>query len=75
MPALNGFKTRLDPRRFNGAIFQDYEVCSQKHGARTKIGFAYALDEAFHEAQSDSITKIEKGITAQLLVLNENIAD
>ena len=76
MPALNGFKTRLDPRRFNGAIFLGLRgVVVKSHGGTDEVGFAYALDEAFHEAQSDSITKIEKGITAQLLVLNENIAN
>ena len=66
-PAIQGFKTRLDPRRFNGAIFLGLRgIVVKSHGGTDAIGFAYALEEAYHEAQSNSLSKIEQGISTQL---------
>ncbi|MDK4683751.1 phosphate acyltransferase PlsX [Kingella negevensis] len=67
LPVLKSFKRRLDPRRYNGAIFLGlHGVVVKSHGGTDKIGFMYALEEAYHEAQADSIAKIEQGIAAQL---------
>lgn len=53
LPALNGFKQRFDPRRFNGAIFLGLRgIVVKSHGGTDAIGFAYALEEAYHEAQA-----------------------
>lgn len=69
MPALNGLKTRLDPRRFNGAIFLGLRgVVIKSHGGTDAIGFAYALEEAYHEAQADSLNKISQGVAERLAV-------
>ncbi|MDO5356935.1 MAG: phosphate acyltransferase PlsX [Conchiformibius sp.] len=67
LPALKGFKTRLDPRRFNGAIFLGLRgVVVKSHGGTDAVGFAYALEEAYHEAQADSIGRISQGVAQRL---------
>lgn len=71
-PALNGFKQKLDPRRFNGAIFLGLRgVVIKSHGGTDAVGFAYALEEAYHEAQADSLQKIQDGVAAQLAAYQE----
>ena len=72
MPTLKGFKRRLDPRRFNGAIFLGLRgVVIKSHGGTDAEGFAFALEEAYHEAKADSLAKIEQGVAVQLAVLAE----
>lgn len=72
LPALKGFKNKLDPRRFNGAIFLGLRgVVIKSHGGTDAVGFTYALEEAYHEAKAGSLAKIEQGVAAQLLVLSE----
>lgn len=67
LPALNGFKKRLDPRRFNGAIFLGLRgVVIKSHGGTDAFGFAYALEEAYHEVQTNSLEKISAGVSAHL---------
>ena len=67
MPALKGFKNKLDPRRFNGAIFLGLRgVVIKSHGGTDAVGFSYALEEAFHEAKADSLTRIQQGVADQL---------
>lgn len=73
MPALKGFKGKFDPRRFNGAIFLGLRgVVVKSHGGTDALGFAYALEEAYHEAHADSLAKIEQGVATQLAALAEN---
>lgn len=72
MPALKGFKNKLDPRRFNGAIFLGLRgLVFKSHGGTDAVGFAYALEEAYHEAKAGSIAEIEQGVATQLAALNE----
>lgn len=72
LPALKGFKNKFDPRKFNGAIFLGLRgVVVKSHGGTDAVGFSYALEEAYHEAKSDSIAKIEQGVANQLAVLAE----
>ncbi|ULJ62849.1 phosphate acyltransferase PlsX [Wielerella bovis] len=67
LPVINGFKKDLDPRRYNGAIFLGLRgIVIKSHGGTDATGFAYALEEAYHEAQADSLTKIEQGIATQI---------
>ncbi|MDO1510056.1 MULTISPECIES: phosphate acyltransferase PlsX [unclassified Neisseria] len=71
-PALKGFKNKFDPRRFNGAIFLGLRgVVVKSHGGTDATGFAYALEEAYHEARADSLDKIEQGVASQLALLAE----
>lgn len=67
IPALKGFKNKLDPRKFNGAIFLGLRgVVIKSHGGTDAVGFSYALEEAFHEAKADSLTRIQQGVADQL---------
>ena len=73
MPALKGFKRKLDPRRYNGAIFLGLRgVVVKSHGGTDAEGFAFALEEAYHEAKADSLARIEKGVETQLAVLESH---
>ena len=72
MPALKGFKNKLDPRKFNGAIFLGLRgVVIKSHGGTDAVGFSYALEEAFHEAKADSLTRIQQGVADQLAHLSD----
>ena len=67
IPALKGFKNKLDPRKFNGAIVLGLRgVVIKSHGGTDAVGFSYALEEAFHEAKADSLTRIQQGVADQL---------
>jgi glycerol-3-phosphate acyltransferase PlsX len=46
-PALKRLKTRLDPRRYNGAVFLGLnKVAVKSHGGTDALGFAAAIDVA-----------------------------
>lgn len=67
LPVLKSFKNRLDPRKFNGAIFLGLRgIVIKSHGGTDIEGFRYALIEAYHEARADSLHKIEQGINTTL---------
>lgn len=67
LPTLRGFKNRLDPRKFNGAIFLGLRgIVIKSHGGADVEAFKYALLEAYHEVESDSMAKIEQGIATQM---------
>ena len=43
-PALNAFRMRVDPRRYNGAMFLGLNgICVKSHGNTDEIGFANAI--------------------------------
>jgi glycerol-3-phosphate acyltransferase PlsX len=47
MPALNSFKRKLDPRRYNGAMFLGLNgICVKSHGGTDAFGFAHAIKVA-----------------------------
>ena len=69
-PALNGVRDRFDPRRYNGAIFLGLRgVVIKSHGGTDATGFAFALEEAYHEAEAASIEKISQGVADSLAAL------
>ncbi len=42
--ALEGFRIRIDPRRYNGAMFLGLNgICVKSHGSTDELGFAHAL--------------------------------
>ncbi len=46
-PALNVFRMRMDPRRYNGAMFLGLNgVCVKSHGGTDAFGFANAINVA-----------------------------
>lgn len=66
-PVLGQVKKRIDPRRFNGAIFLGLRgIVVKSHGGTDAVGFNYALQEAYHEAKADILTSIQKGVAAHL---------
>ncbi|MBC8159474.1 MAG: phosphate acyltransferase, partial [Alphaproteobacteria bacterium] len=43
-PALNVLRTRMDPRRYNGAMLVGLNgICVKSHGSTDEIGFATAI--------------------------------
>ncbi|MDO4694341.1 MAG: phosphate acyltransferase PlsX [Eikenella sp.] len=76
LPTLKGFKNRLDPRKFNGAIFLGLRgIVIKSHGGADAEGFRYALLEAYHEVKAGSMVKIEQGVAAQLAQMAAGYAD
>lgn len=72
LPTLNKLKQRLDPRRFNGAIFLGLRgVVIKSHGGTDAEGFCYSLLEAYHEIRADSLARLETGIARQLAAPEE----
>ncbi|MCP2040594.1 glycerol-3-phosphate acyltransferase PlsX [Neisseria sp. HSC-16F19] len=70
LPTLNKLKQRLDPRRFNGAIFLGLRgIVIKSHGGTDAEGFCYSLLEAYHEIRADSLAKLEVGVGRQLAAL------
>lgn len=64
-PVLAQVKKRIDPRRFNGAIFLGLRgVVVKSHGGTDAVGFNYALQEAYHEAKADISNSIQRGVEA-----------
>ncbi len=67
LPALNGFKTRFDPRRYNGAIFLGLRgIVVKSHGGADAVGFAYALAEAYQQAKAGSLNTVSDAIAEQM---------
>jgi glycerol-3-phosphate acyltransferase PlsX len=58
-PALDGFRQRIDPRRYNGAILLGLNgIAVKSHGGTDAIGFANALGVA--------VEMLANGITARI---------
>ncbi|MED5396691.1 MAG: phosphate acyltransferase PlsX [Pseudomonadota bacterium] len=53
-PALKTFKMRVDPRRYNGAMFLGLNgICIKSHGGSDAFGFAHAIDVAIELISND----------------------
>src|SRR3989344_2430967 len=64
-PALNAFKKRVDPRRYNGASFVGPPgTVIKSHGGAGPLAFRYALLEALAEARKDVPRRIGEALTA-----------
>jgi glycerol-3-phosphate acyltransferase PlsX len=60
-PALNSLRTRVDPRRYNGAIFLGLNgIAVKSHGGTDAIGFANAIGVAVDMALHGAIEKIKE---------------
>ncbi|MBI3149863.1 MAG: phosphate acyltransferase PlsX [Betaproteobacteria bacterium] len=61
MPALKGFRHRVDPRRYNGASLLGLRgIVMKSHGGTDVLGFQCALRRAFEEAESGVIERIAR---------------
>jgi glycerol-3-phosphate acyltransferase PlsX len=58
-PALNKFRQRLDPRRYNGAIFLGLNgIAVKSHGGADALGFCNAIGVAVDMVQNGFLDKI-----------------
>ncbi|MBL6932814.1 MAG: phosphate acyltransferase PlsX [Rhodospirillales bacterium] len=65
-PALNKLRMRMDPRRYNGAMFLGLNgICVKSHGGTDALGFANALDVAV-ELITDGLNDVIKEDLAHL---------
>jgi len=59
LPTLLRLKKRVDPRRYNGAMFLGLNGISVKsHGGSDDVGYFYAVETAINLAQNDLCEKI-----------------
>lgn len=62
-PALNAFKLKLDPRRYNGALFVGLNgICIKSHGGTDAVGFANAINVAYELV----VDRLNEGIKADI---------
>ena len=60
---LDKFKNKLDPRKYNGAIFLGLESPVVKsHGATDEIGFAHSINVCHRIVKSNLIEKIKSNL-------------
>jgi glycerol-3-phosphate acyltransferase PlsX len=60
-PAMNALRARVDPRRYNGAIFMGLNgVCVKSHGGTDAFGFANAIGVAVDMVTNGAIEKMRE---------------
>ena len=58
--SLNKLKNRLDPRKFNGAIFLGLQnPVVKSHGSTDAVGFAHSIDVCSRIINANLIEKIK----------------
>jgi glycerol-3-phosphate acyltransferase PlsX len=68
--ALKKFKEKLDPRKFNGAIFLGLKgPVVKSHGSSDAIGFYYSIDLCYRIIKGDLMNKIKNNLSH---INNEN---
>ena len=62
--ALKKFKEKLDPRKFNGAIFLGLKgPVVKSHGATDAVGFYYSIDLCYRIIKGDLMNKIKNNLS------------
>ena len=62
-PAINRFKTRIDPRKYNGAVLLGLNgIVVKSHGGTDAFGFCNAISVAVSLIENSYINEIEKKI-------------
>jgi len=65
LPVLNAFKTRVDPRRYNGASLLGLKgVVVKSHGSADSFAFRHALEQAAEAARQNLPEKIAARMSA-----------
>ena len=60
-PALNRFKARIDPRKYNGAVLLGLNgIVVKSHGATDAFGFCNAISVAVSLIENSYVNEIEK---------------
>ena len=61
LPALNGFKKRVDPRRYNGASLLGLRgIVVKSHGSADQMAFAKAIERAAEAARNRLVERISE---------------
>lgn len=61
LPALNGFKKRVDPRRYNGASLLGLRgIVVKSHGSADKMAFTKAIERAAEAARNRLVDRISE---------------
>ncbi|MBM3390939.1 MAG: phosphate acyltransferase PlsX [Betaproteobacteria bacterium] len=59
LPALNAFRNRVDPRRYNGASLLGLRgIVVKSHGSADQLAFAQAIERAAEEARNRLVERI-----------------
>ena len=62
--ALKKFKSKLDPRKFNGAIFLGLKgPVVKSHGSTDATGFYYSIDLCYRIVKGDLMSKIKNNLS------------
>ena len=62
--SLKKFKKKLDPRKYNGAIFLGLKgPVVKSHGSTDAIGFYHSIDLCYRIIKGDLINKIKKNLS------------
>ena len=65
--ALNRFKKRLDPRRYNGASFLGLRgIVVKSHGSADSYSFFFAIQTAIEESKNNVLEKIQKQLELEM---------
>ena len=73
---LRGFRHKLDPRRYNGAVFLGLNGISVKsHGGTDAFGFANAIGVAAHMLQQGFIPEVKQAINKAKDIINKGMND
>ena len=61
--SLKKFKEKLDPRKYNGAIFLGLNgPVVKSHGGIDSIGFYYSIDLCYKIVKGDLMTQVKKNL-------------
>ncbi len=70
--ALKKFKNKLDPRKYNGAIFLGLNgPVVKSHGSTDAVGFSYSLDVCYKIAKGKMMNKIKSNMNHIKNINNE----
>ena len=73
---LRGFRHKLDPRRYNGAVFLGLNGISVKsHGGTDAFGFANAIGVSVHMLQQGFIPEVKEAIHKAKDIITKGIND
>ena len=61
--SLKKFKQKLDPRKYNGAIFVGLKgPVVKSHGSTDSLGFYYSIDLSYRIIKGDLMSKIKSNL-------------
>ena len=73
---LRGFRQKLDPRRYNGAVFLGLNGISVKsHGGTDAIGYANAIGVSVHMLQQGFIPEVKEAVQKAKEILQTGTND